>query len=39
MNTGEINDDDKEVFEYRGKTVGVIPNTPSPADLDALAGG
>jgi hypothetical protein len=39
MNTGEINDDDKEVFEYRGKTVAVIPNTPSPADLDALAGG
>lgn len=33
---GEINDDDKEVFEYRGKVVAVIPNHPSPADLEAL---
>jgi len=33
---GEINDDNKEVFEYKGKTVAVIPNTPSRADLDAL---
>ena len=33
---GEINDDDKEVFEYKGKTVAVIPNHPSKADLEAL---
>jgi len=33
---GEINDDDKEVFEYKGKTVAVIPNRPSQADMDEL---
>jgi phosphoribosylformylglycinamidine (FGAM) synthase-like enzyme len=33
---GEINDDNKEVFEYKGKTVAVIPNAPSQADLKAL---
>jgi phosphoribosylformylglycinamidine synthase len=33
---GEINDDDKEVFEYKGKTVAVIPNCPSPADMEEL---
>jgi len=33
---GEINDDDKEVFEYKGKTVAVIPNRPSQADLASL---
>ena len=33
---GEINDDDKEVFEYKGKTVAVIPNHPSEADLASL---
>jgi len=33
---GEINDDDKEVFEYKGKTVAVIPNKPSAADLEVL---
>jgi phosphoribosylformylglycinamidine synthase len=33
---GEINDDDKEVFEYKGKTVAVIPNKPSAADLEIL---
>ncbi|MCE5281947.1 MAG: phosphoribosylformylglycinamidine synthase [Deltaproteobacteria bacterium] len=33
---GEINDDDKEVFMYKGKTVAVIPNHPSRADLEAL---
>jgi phosphoribosylformylglycinamidine synthase len=33
---GEINDDNKEVFEYKGKTVAVIPNHPSPADLAEL---
>jgi len=33
---GEINDDDKEIFERRGRTVAVIPNRPSPAVLSAL---
>ena len=33
---GEINDDDKEVFEYRGKTVAVLPNRPSEAELQEL---
>ncbi|MGB7296441.1 MAG: AIR synthase-related protein [Candidatus Aminicenantales bacterium] len=33
---GEINSDDKEVFEYKGKTVAVIPNRPSRADLQEL---
>jgi phosphoribosylformylglycinamidine synthase subunit PurL len=33
---GEINDDDKEVFTYKGRTVAVIPNRPSRAELDAL---
>jgi hypothetical protein len=33
---GEINKDDKEVFEYGGKTVAVIPNRPSPADMEEL---
>lgn len=33
---GEINNDDKEVFTYKGRTVAVIPNRPSPAELDAL---
>ena len=33
---GEINNDDKEVFEYKGKTVAVIPNRPSEADLASL---
>ncbi len=33
---GEINDDDKEVFEYKGKTVAAIPNCPSQAELDEL---
>jgi len=36
---GEINDDDKEVFEYKGKTVAVIPNHPSQADLEDLHAG
>jgi phosphoribosylformylglycinamidine synthase len=30
---GEINNDDREVFEYKGKTVAVIPNHPSQAEL------
>jgi len=33
---GEMNDDNKEVFEYKGKTVAVIPNVPSPADRKEL---
>jgi hydrogenase maturation factor HypE len=33
---GEINDDDKEVFEHKGRTVAVIPNKPSAADLASL---
>jgi phosphoribosylformylglycinamidine synthase len=33
---GEINGDNKEVFEYKGKTVAVIPNQPSPAELAQL---
>jgi phosphoribosylformylglycinamidine (FGAM) synthase-like enzyme len=33
---GEINNDDKEVFEYKGKTVAVIPNHPSRADMKEL---
>ncbi len=33
---GEINSDDKEVFEYKGKTVAVIPNVPSSADMEIL---
>jgi len=33
---GEITDDDKEVFEYNGKTVAVIPNKPSEAILKEL---
>lgn len=33
---GEINADDKEVFEYKGKTVAVIPNRPSAADMAEL---
>ena len=30
---GEINNDDREVFEYKGKIVAVIPNHPSQAEL------
>ncbi len=33
---GEITDDDKEIFEYSGKTVAVIPNTPSKDVLEEL---
>ncbi len=32
----EINDDDKQVFEYKGKTIAVIPNKPSKEDLEEL---
>jgi phosphoribosylformylglycinamidine (FGAM) synthase-like enzyme len=34
---GEINDDGREVFEYKGETVAVIPNTPSQADLKEIS--
>ena len=33
---GEINSDNKEIFDYRGRTVAVIPNRPSPAEMDEL---
>ena len=33
---GEINDDSKQVFEYQGKTIAVIPNRPTEADLEEL---
>ena len=32
----EINDDNKQVFEYNGKTIAVIPNKPSKAELEEL---
>ena len=32
----EINDDDKQVFEYKGKTIAVIPNKPSKEELEEL---
>lgn len=32
----EITNDDKEVFEYQGKTIAVIPNRPSEAELAEL---
>jgi phosphoribosylformylglycinamidine (FGAM) synthase-like enzyme len=35
---GEINNDDKEVFEYRGKTIATIPNKPSKQILESLKG-
>jgi len=36
---GEINNDDKEVFEYRGQTVATIPNKTSKEILESLRGG
>ncbi len=36
---GEITRDDKEIFEHKGRTVAVIPNTPSPADMKELLHG
>jgi len=33
---GEMNDDDKQVFEYQGKIIAVIPNRPSEGDLEEL---
>jgi len=35
---GEINNDDKEVFEYQGQTIATIPNKPSAKILDSLKG-
>ncbi|MDI6707881.1 MAG: AIR synthase-related protein [Candidatus Thermoplasmatota archaeon] len=33
---GEITEDQKEIFEYNGKTVAVIPNKPSKETLEEL---
>ncbi len=33
---GEINDDNKQVFEYRGETIATIPNEPSADMLEIL---
>jgi len=33
---GEITDDDKQIFKFKGKTIAVIPNCPSEADLEEL---
>lgn len=33
---GEINNDDKQVFQYQGRTIAVIPNKPSKEILDSL---
>jgi phosphoribosylformylglycinamidine synthase subunit PurL len=33
---GEINNDSKEVFEYRGQTIATIPNEPSREVLESL---
>ena len=36
---GQINRDNKQVFEYNGKTVAEIPNAPTPAQLKELVSG
>lgn len=36
---GQINRDDKQVFEYNGKTVAEIPNAPTQAQLKELVSG
>jgi len=36
---GEITNDDKQVFEYRGQTIATIPNKPSKEILESLKGG
>jgi phosphoribosylformylglycinamidine synthase subunit PurL len=36
---GEINNDNKEVFDYKGETVAVIPNKPSQAEMKELING
>lgn len=33
---GEITNDDKEIFEYKGKVIATIPNRPDPAVLATL---
>ncbi len=33
---GEINADVREVFEQKGRSVAVIPNRPSQADMEEL---
>ena len=35
----EITDENKQVFEYEGKTIAVIPNQPSEADIEELIKG
>jgi phosphoribosylformylglycinamidine synthase len=32
----EITDDDKQIFEYKGRTIAVIPNRPREAELEEL---
>lgn len=36
---GEITDDNKEVFEYEGEIIAVIPNKPSKDTMEALKNG
>ena len=36
---GEINGDDKEVFEYKGRIVAEIPNVPTRAQMNELING
>ncbi|KPK82907.1 MAG: phosphoribosylformylglycinamidine synthase [Bacteroides sp. SM23_62_1] len=36
---GEITSDDKEVFEYNGEVIAVIPNSPSKETLEVLRSG
>ena len=36
---GEVTPDDKEVFEYKGEVIAVIPNEPSKEMLEALRSG
>ncbi|MBN1895791.1 phosphoribosylformylglycinamidine synthase [bacterium] len=36
---GEVTSDDKEIFEYGKETIAVIPNKPSPEQIDALRSG
>ena len=36
---GEINSDDREIFEYNGEIVAVIPNKPSEETIKELRGG
>ena len=36
---GEITDDSQQIFEYDGKTVAIIPNSPSKEDLEKIKRG